>query len=108
MTENAQPPPDTASTAPVEGDATLDADTNPETSQPDAMNLDGANDAGPSGQNGTAPPELSFEPRIPDKKDATLREFLAKMDDYAPIVCLHPTSVAVQQFYANFCRFQMP
>ena len=87
---DAQPPPDSASTAPaVEGDASLDADTKPDTSQPDAMNLDGANDAGPSAQNGTANPELSFEPRIPDKKDATLREFLAKMDDYAPIVCVH-------------------
>jgi transcription initiation factor TFIID subunit 10 len=26
------------------------------------------------------------EARIPTKKDATLREFLSKMDDYAPIV----------------------
>jgi len=30
-------------------------------------------------------PEI-VEPRIPAKKDATLREFLGKMDDYAPIV----------------------
>lgn len=30
-------------------------------------------------------PDL-IEPRIPAKKDATLREFLGKMDDYAPIV----------------------
>jgi transcription initiation factor TFIID subunit 10 len=28
----------------------------------------------------------SAEPRIPVKKDASLREFLGKMDDYAPIV----------------------
>lgn len=28
-----------------------------------------------------------LESRIPAKKDATLREFLGKMDDYAPIVC---------------------
>jgi transcription initiation factor TFIID subunit 10 len=27
------------------------------------------------------------ESRIPAKKDATLREFLSKMDDHAPIVC---------------------
>ena len=32
-------------------------------------------------------PEL-LESRIPAKKDATLREFLGKMDDYAPIVRL--------------------
>lgn len=38
-----------------------------------------------------------FEPRIPAKKDATLREFMGKMDEFAPIVrllpfplCLHP------------------
>lgn len=30
-----------------------------------------------------------IEPRIPAKKDATLREFLGKMDDYAPIVRRH-------------------
>ena len=28
----------------------------------------------------------AIETRIPAKKDATLREFLSKMDDYAPIV----------------------
>jgi transcription initiation factor TFIID subunit 10 len=87
MTENAQPPPDSVNTAPVEGvDATLDADINPDTSQPEAMNLDGANDAAPSAPNGVANPETPFEARIPVKKDATLREFLEKMDDYAPIV----------------------
>jgi len=32
-------------------------------------------------------PEL-LESRIPAKKDATLREFLGKMDDYAPIVSI--------------------
>lgn len=32
--------------------------------------------------------EGSFEPRIPAKKDATLKEFLGKMDEYAPIVYL--------------------
>jgi len=32
-----------------------------------------------------AQPE-ELEARIPAKKDATLREFLSKMDDYAPIV----------------------
>lgn len=36
----------------------------------------------------TAPDPIVPEPeaRIPAKKDATLREFLDKMDDYAPIV----------------------
>jgi hypothetical protein len=27
------------------------------------------------------------EPKLPTRKDASLKEFLAKMDDYAPIVC---------------------
>jgi transcription initiation factor TFIID subunit 10 len=35
----------------------------------------------PTTNEGSAP-----ESRIPAKKDATLREFLSKMDDYAPIV----------------------
>jgi transcription initiation factor TFIID subunit 10 len=32
------------------------------------------------------------EPKEPTRKDASLKEFLAKMDDYAPIVglSLHP------------------
>jgi hypothetical protein len=28
------------------------------------------------------------EPKVQTRKDATLKEFLSKMDDYAPIVCL--------------------
>lgn len=27
------------------------------------------------------------EPKLPSRKDASLKEFLGKMDDYAPIVC---------------------
>lgn len=30
--------------------------------------------------------EQSPEPRIPTQKDISLREFMSKMDDYAPIV----------------------
>jgi len=41
----------------------------------------------------TQRPEL-LESRIPAKKDATLREFLGKMDDYAPIVRIAPTILA--------------
>jgi len=41
----------------------------------------------------TQRPEL-LESRIPAKKDATLREFLGKMDDYAPIVRVCPTILA--------------
>jgi transcription initiation factor TFIID subunit 10 len=31
-----------------------------------------------------------LEPRLPTRKDVSLREFLNKMDDYAPIVCKPP------------------
>lgn len=83
------------------------ASTDP--NQPDAMNLDGTTDMdghnnnssnnasapGASGSAGLAPgqdPNViagappASELRIPTKKDASLREFLSKMDDYAPIV----------------------
>lgn len=67
------------------------ADTLP---APDAMALDRNNDtttadAAPaltSDANGTHDEAPALETRIPAKKDATLREFLSKMDDYAPIV----------------------
>lgn len=36
-----------------------------------------------------APPAIQ-EARMPTKKDTSLREFLGKMDDYAPIVCSLP------------------
>jgi len=69
-------------------------DTSAETTQPNAMNLDGAIDA-TSGTNEVPHP---VEARIPAKKDATLREFLGKMDDYAPIVRLtYPMHVALKE-----------
>jgi transcription initiation factor TFIID subunit 10 len=51
---------------------------NPPADSVDAMNLDGTNEVDP-----VAP---ATEPKIPVKKDASLREFMSKMDDYAPIV----------------------
>ena len=49
------------------------------------MALDGAADPKPEESNleNTIP-----EPREPTKKDISLREFVSKMDDYAPIVRL--------------------
>ncbi|KAK7536276.1 transcription initiation factor TFIID 23-30kDa subunit-domain-containing protein [Phyllosticta citribraziliensis] len=66
-------------------------------SQPDPMNLDGANDmdtssadnatgSAPGAPDGMSAPPPAAELRIPSKKDASLREFLGKMDDYAPII----------------------
>lgn len=52
------------------------------------MNMDGASDEPP------AAPQI--ETRMPAKKDVALRDFLGKMDEYAPIVSLHPTRVATR------------
>jgi hypothetical protein len=56
-------------------------DTNTDTMQVDS---NGASDTQQATQEN--PIAASAEPRIPAKKDASLREFLNKMDDYAPIV----------------------
>jgi transcription initiation factor TFIID subunit 10 len=67
-------------------DQTVEEEINRDATEADTMNIDGAADAEPV-VNGIAEPAQTFEARIPAKKDATLREFLGKMDEYAPIVC---------------------
>jgi transcription initiation factor TFIID subunit 10 len=67
-------------------DRSIEAELNPDGTQADAMNLDGGNDANPSATNGVPVGAGVLEARISAKKDATLREFLGKMDEYAPIV----------------------
>ncbi|TID21668.1 transcription initiation factor IID TAF10 subunit [Venturia nashicola] len=57
-------------------------DISAEATQPDSMNIDSANDTKPEEDEANKP----VEAKIPAKKDATLREFLGKMDDYAPII----------------------
>lgn len=52
------------------------------------MNMDGANDDPP-----TVP---QIETRMPAKKDVALRDFLGKMDEYAPIVSSPSTRVATR------------
>lgn len=65
-------------------DPSAEVDVSQEPTQPDSMQIDSiTEDAMPSA---TEVPTAS-EPKIPAKKDASLREFLGKMDDYAPIVC---------------------
>lgn len=62
-------------------DASIEADIK-EPQDPNVMNLDNANDANPD-----LDAELSgFAARIPAKKDANLREFIGRMDEFAPIV----------------------
>ncbi|KAJ9667563.1 hypothetical protein H2201_002432 [Coniosporium apollinis] len=70
-------------------DAAIETDMNIDgpSQSADPMNVDGANDAESHGVNGVDPTiPQALEARIPAKKDATLREFLGKMDDYAPII----------------------
>jgi transcription initiation factor TFIID subunit 10 len=101
-----QPTQSTAEDSSLENlpDRDIDVELNPAASgsatADDSMNLDGANDAatGVDAQTkSTAPaPTASegglnnlpavLEPRIPQKKDTSLREFLGKMDDYAPLI----------------------
>lgn len=87
--EQPQPAPDTIPTA-ADDDQELDDSTQPTSAakteaDPAPMATDGANDALPTSMRADAP---ETEARIPQKKDATLREFLGKMDEYAPIVRL--------------------
>ena len=82
-------------------EADLDAEIEPNEPHPhppsDPMNMDGASDTLPPTQQTTAPAggetnglpthhPAVIEPRIPQKKDTSLREFLGKMDDYAPLI----------------------
>ncbi len=71
-------------------EADLDAEIQPPS---DPMTMDGTSDpvsAPPPSADPTAPsihpPSAVIEPRIPQNKDASLREFLSKMDDYAPLI----------------------
>ncbi|ORY06647.1 transcription initiation factor TFIID 23-30kDa subunit-domain-containing protein [Clohesyomyces aquaticus] len=86
MADHAQPPAADPNMEMNDLDAAVEADINPDATQPDAMNLDGGNDVEPSTRNGVPEVVAQLEARIPAKKDATLREFLGKMDEYAPII----------------------
>ena len=72
---------------------------------------DGGGDAAQqANRNDNTAAASSFEPRIPAKKDATLREFLSQMDDYAPIVSPaspwpHPAAKRLLTVSRNTHRF---
>jgi transcription initiation factor TFIID subunit 10 len=102
MADNQQPPANADAEMNIDEEAALEADTNAEATQPDAMNLDGANDTDAPQRNGTTE-AVPLEARIPAKKDATLREFLSKMDDYAPIVGRTPLLAAS---WLSIARYQ--
>ncbi|KAK5003427.1 hypothetical protein LTR16_006458 [Cryomyces antarcticus] len=72
-----------------------------DSTQAPPANLDGALDtASDHDMAGTA---HAPEPRIPAKKDASLREFLGKMDDYAPII-----PDAVTNYYLSLAGLPPP
>lgn len=68
-----------------EFEASLEAELNPtaEAADSSAMNVDNPDAASENPLEKELP---TLEARLPMKKDASLREFLSKMDDYAPIV----------------------
>lgn len=84
MSESTTQPADASMEVNEELDQTVEEEINRDATQADMMNLDGANDE--PAVNGLAEAAHTIEARIPAKKDATLREFLGKMDEYAPIV----------------------
>lgn len=100
MSEENIPPPDTNMDTNEEHelDPTVEDEINQDATQAEAMNLDGANEAEPAAVNGVTDAAVTFEARIPAKKDATLREFLGKMDEYAPIVCAQFTLRATETY----------
>ncbi|PNS18914.1 hypothetical protein CAC42_5453 [Sphaceloma murrayae] len=65
-------------------EASLEAELKPaaEAGDPSAMNVD----SGDAVENPLDKELPHIESRLPAKKDASLREFLSKMDDYAPII----------------------
>jgi hypothetical protein len=85
MSDSNSQPPDTKMEVTDDLDQSVENEIDHDATQADAMNLDGANDDAPTA-NGVPDAAAAFEQRIPAKKDATLREFLGKMDEYAPIV----------------------
>ena len=59
---------------------------------PAASAVVGAPGVGPNAANVPQPP-MPAEPKLPTRKDTSLKEFLNKMDDYAPIVRFSPFSL---------------
>lgn len=108
MAENTTQPTDTSMEADTELDPAVEDEINRDAKEVEAMNLDGANDTEPAAINGMADTTAAFEARIPAKKDATLREFLNKMDEYAPIVCTSETLLPTEADHVTdqICRYQ--
>lgn len=81
MSDAAAPQPAT-DPSDAEIDASIAAETSGGAAAPN-INVDGSSDALPSE---ALPAAIPPEPSIPAKKDATLRAFLAKSDQYTPLI----------------------
>lgn len=60
--------------------------TNPPPENPEQVPATAPNDAEPEPEPADVAPALVPEPKLPTRKDTSLKELLAKMDEYAPIV----------------------
>lgn len=60
--------------------------------------------AAPNGQEEGGPPQLpAGDSKLPSRKDTSLREFLNKVDDYAPIVRQNPMPRVYTHMYDKIC-----
>ena len=79
-------------------EAAVDVDTEMQTDSNHTMdnssNAKSAANTNMDGTNDDAPAVPQIETRMPAKKDVALRDFLSKMDEYAPIVSSLPARVA--------------
>jgi hypothetical protein len=92
-------------------DESIETEIVPETQVAESMNVDSTNDDPLQASGSTVPDApVAQEARIPAKKDANLREFLGKMDDYAPIVRLYFLlgCTTVGKISANRIEFRSP
>lgn len=100
-----QEPPAPSSTAPPEtADSAIkpDPDLDASIEQDIDMNAD-QNASGTADENAPGLDALAAAPP-PTKKETSLREFLGKMDDYAPIVCgWYPSPFRSDAFSIFFC-----
>ena len=90
LTQNmaSTPPPPTAPDALESLDADPDVDmVEPPLDPLSSENLPAADGTEEPEKNGEDETLAAEEPRVPVRKDVSLREFLSRMDEYAPIVC---------------------
>ena len=87
-------------------EAAVDVDTEMQTDSSHTMdnssNAKSAANANMDGTSDDAPAVPQIETRMPAKKDVALRDFLSKMDEYAPIVSSLPARVAIRYTREHF------